>query len=231
MQSFIPTILLATTPKQSAIRYIGIACMVWIAILDVRAWSDYMMLRVFIAGQTFMAVPQAAHLLLINPLDVNDLVREQPDRTKSLAGRLRYALDVVCLPRGVGTPRQAKGIPPFPSYPPLVSRGAFLLRQSLVLAWQYAVLDLVQFAGRLQATEPPAEVVFTYPEWNVSLDKWAERIITHCITWILVSRLIIDSRYRVISIIAVGLGLDSPRNWPPAFGTMADVYTIRKFWG
>lgn len=40
-----------------------------------------------------------------------------------------------------------------------------------------------------------------------------------------------DANYRVCSIIAVGVFGDSPINWPPLVGRMADNYTLRNFWG
>ncbi|KAJ5832818.1 hypothetical protein N7474_001129 [Penicillium riverlandense] len=238
LQSLIPTILLATTQKQSIIRYLAILCMVWIASQNVRQMNRFCGLSTFITGQTFLNIPQAANLLLINPLDADDLAREEPGRTKTFTGRMCYSFELLCQNRGVGTPRQVKGIPSYPAYYrytkkagiTLVPRCAFLLRQLAILTWQYAVCDIIQFVGRQRASGPTA-VVFTEPEWNVPLGEWIERCIMHSISWFLISRVFIDSRYRLVSIVTVGLGMNSPLDWPPLFGRIADAYTLRQFWG
>ncbi|KAJ5097082.1 hypothetical protein N7456_007803 [Penicillium angulare] len=178
-------------------------------------------------------------MLLINPLDANDITREAPARTKTFTGRFLYASELFRCPRGVGTPRQAKGTPsPVVYYCDsksgafTASRRTYLLRQSAILAWEYAVLDLLQFASHQQeGPESTPEGVFTYPEWNVSLEKWIERIITHTFAWFVVGRIMCDSRCRLASIIFVGLGFHSPSEWPPVFGKMKDAYTLRKLWG
>ncbi len=95
------------------------------------------------------------------------------------------------------------------------------------------MLDLMQEAARQQAflSERGAEASFTRLDMFVSPEKWAERGIVNLITWFITTRILIDASYRFVSIVFVGLGLDTPENWPPAFGRMKDVYTIRKFWG
>lgn len=238
LQTLIPTILLATTQKKSVLRYLAFLCMVWIASQNARQLDRSYGLFIFITGQTFINIPQAANLLLINPLDADDLAHEEPGRTKTLTGSMYYSFELLCQNRGVGTPRQVKGIPSYPAYyrdtkkggATLVPRCAFLLRQFVILAWQYALCDIIQFAGHQQAARPTA-VVFPEPEWNVPLDEWIKRCITHSISWFLITRIFIDSRYRLVSIVTVGLGMNSPSDWPPLFGRIADAYTLRQFWG
>lgn len=238
LQTMIPTILLATTQKRSTLRYLAILCMAWIASQNVRQMDQFCGLFMFITGQTFINVPQAANLLLINPLDADDLAREEPGRTKTLIGRMYYSFELLCQNRGVGTSRRVKGIPSYPAYYrvtkkgglTLVPRRAFLLRQFAILAWQYALCDIIQFAGHQQAAGPTV-VTFTEPEWNVPLDEWIKRCITHSISWFLITRIFLDSHYRLVSIITVGLGLNSSSDWPPLFGRIADAYTLRQFWG
>ncbi|KAJ5619896.1 hypothetical protein N7510_003880 [Penicillium lagena] len=238
LQTLIPTILLITTQKQSVFRYLAILCMIWVASQNVRQMARSCGIFPLIAGQTFINIPQAANLLLINPLDADDLAREKPGRTKTLTGRMYYSFELLCQNRGVGTPRQVKGIPSYPAYYcdtkkggiTFIPRRAFLLRQFVVLAWQYALCDIIQFAVHQQAAGPSA-VVFTEPKWNVSLNEWIKRCLTHSISWFLITRIFIDSRYRLVSIVTVGLGMSSPPDWPPVFGRMADAYTLRQFWG
>ncbi|KAJ5642057.1 hypothetical protein N7490_006057 [Penicillium lividum] len=237
LQLLMPTIILITTPKRSLLRYITIPCMLWILSYNLRAMDPYCQVFTFIIGQIFMATPQAATFLLIKPLDRNDLVREAPDRTKTFAGLFCYACEQLCQTRAIRTPRQVKGIPPHPAYyhdakrdTIFVSWRSFLLRQSVILIWQYTLLDIIQSAAHQQPVRVP-DVRFTDLEWNVSLDMWIERFATNIFSWYLFARICIDSRYRFASIVVVGLGLRSPQDWPPLFGRMADSYTLRKFWG
>ncbi|KAJ5765059.1 hypothetical protein N7520_004618 [Penicillium odoratum] len=237
LQILMPTIILITTPKRSVLRYVTIPCMLWILSYNLRAMDPYCQVFTFIVGQIFMATPQAATFLLIKPLDANDLVREAPDRTKTFAGLFGYACELLCQTRAIRTPRQVKGIPPHPACyhdakrdTIVVSRHLFLLRQSVILIWQYALLDVIQSTAHQQPVRVP-DVRFTDLEWNVSLDMWIERFATNIISWYLFARICIDSRYRLASIVVVGLKLRSPQDWPPLFGRMADGYTLRKFWG
>ncbi|KAG2012602.1 hypothetical protein GB937_006951 [Aspergillus fischeri] len=43
--------------------------------------------------------------------------------------------------------------------------------------------------------------------------------------------LMLDSEYRKTSLLFVGLYLSTPDRWPGLFGSPADLYTIRNFWG
>lgn len=108
-------------------------------------------------------------------------------------------------------------------------RSHFLLRQSAIFAWQYLALDLIQTLTVQQASE--RKELLPNIQWNVSPGQWAERAGTHIAVWFVATRLIGDSAYRLLSIISVGLGIDSPSDWPPAWGRMKEAYTLRKFWG
>lgn len=238
LQALIPTTILITTRKQSMLRYLTIPCMIWIFSCNLRPMNPYCQIFAFITGPIFMAIPQAAKILLIDPLDANDLIRENPGRTKTLIGLFYYAFKQQSEPRAIGTPRQVKGTHPHPAYyydakkgTTAVTRGSFLLRQFAVLFWQYAVLDMVQFVAHHKPVRPVIDGVFTKIEWNVPPDNWVERFTENLLSWFLIARICLDSRYRMTSIIMVGLGINSPQDWPPLFGRMSDAYTLRKYWG
>lgn len=238
LQALIPTTILITTRKQSMLRYLTIPCMVWIFSCSLRPMDPYCQIFAFITGPIFMAIPQAAKILLIDPLDANDLIRENPGRTKTLIGLFYYAFEQQSEPRAIGTPRQVKGIHPHPAYyydakkgTTVVTRSSFLLRQFAVLFWQYAVLDMVQFVAHHKPVRPVIDGVFTKIEWKVPLDNWVERFTENLLSWFLIARICLDLRYRMTSIIMVGLGINSAQDWPPLFGRMSDAYTLRKYWG
>ncbi|KAJ5559702.1 hypothetical protein N7513_002101 [Penicillium frequentans] len=238
LQTLIPTIILVATRKQSMLRYLTIPCMIWIFSCNLRPMNPYCQIFAFITGPIFMAIPQAATILLIHPLDANDLIRENPGRTKSLIGLFYYAFEQQSEPRAIETPRQVKGLHPHPAYyydakkgTTVIRRGSFLLRQFAVLVWQYAVLDMVQFAAHHKPVRPVIDGIFMGPEWNAPLNILVERFTENLISWFLIARICIDSRYRIASILLVGLGINSPQDWPPLFGRMSDAYTLRNYWG
>lgn len=232
-QNLIPAILLITTPKRSPLRYLAIPCMVCIASRFIRpfapagspAWCQAI-------SQLVIVILQATNVLLINSLDRDDLSRVA--RGDTSAYYLLAALQILIQTRGINTPWQVKNIPPQPQYySPLgkknLSRNRFLFRQSAILAWQYLALDIIRTASVQQAPEQNA--LSPHVEWNVPASQWLERAGTHLAIWFVVNRIIGDSAYRLLSILFVGAGIDSPLDWPPLFGRMADVYTLRNFWG
>jgi hypothetical protein len=173
------------------------------------------------------------NLLLIHPLDRDDIfqVAKNP---QSLASLVLAAAKTLVQTRGVKTPWQAKNIPPHAQYygrkgMQSPARPLFLLRQSAIFFWQYLILDIVQTVTIQNL--PPQNTPLLNSGWNSSLHRWVERGTTHLAIWFIVNRLIGDSVYRLLSIIFVGVGVDSPSDWPPAFGRMSDSYTLRNFWG
>lgn len=237
LQCLIPAVFLAATPKGSRWRYVPIAEMIWIAKHCMHPVSDR---RVFWAcgvSILVMMVFQAIQFLLIEPLDSSDVSRVRGEDAKGFGARVYQAFKLFLQHRHINTPWQTRNVPSHPEYyrrrgMPTPSRGRFLLRQTLTFAWQYLAVDVIDTVGRQQVEKkgrPSGE--FSPLVWSVSAEKWIERAITNIITWFIVARLILDYQYRFRSILCVGLGLDSPANCPPAFGSMADAYTIRNYWG
>ncbi|CEJ57804.1 hypothetical protein PMG11_06483 [Penicillium brasilianum] len=187
---------------------------------------------------------RSIHLLLIKRLDDRDIAREIPHRAFFRSDRLWHAAEALIQPRGVNTPREVKNIPAHPGYyasrqtakdgaSDPIPRGQFLTRQISIFIWQYLVLDILQTVAREQALRDGGGGFrgFTRIDWFISPEEWLQRGLTNLITWFVATRILIDANYRFASIIFVGLGWDGPENWPPAFGRMKDVYTVRKFWG
>ncbi|KAJ5594080.1 uncharacterized protein N7459_000288 [Penicillium hispanicum] len=233
LQNTIPAVLLIATAKRSPLRYLAIPCMICIASRFIRpfapagspAWCQAI-------SQLIIVTLQATNVLLINPLDRHDLSRVVKGNT--LVAYFFAALRVLVQIRGINTPWQVKNIPPQPRYyvrqgKLSMPRSRFLFRQSAILAWQYLALDIVQTTSIQQA--PPPGTLSSTVVWNVSGSQWLERAGTHLSIWFVVNRIIGDSAYRLLSIISVGTNMESPSDWPPMFGRMADTYTLRNFWG
>ncbi|KAJ5210464.1 hypothetical protein N7491_010270 [Penicillium cf. griseofulvum] len=237
VQNVVPAALIITTRKSSPLRYLCIPGMVWIASRFIRPFGS--------AGsptwcqaitQLVIGTLQATNLLLLNPLTHSDISRSAKS-VQNFGSSLIAAFRLLAQTRAVNTHWQVKNVPSHPKYylrrgMQVPTRGRFLLRQLAIVTWQCLVLDIVQTVSLQQVRErrlqDPASLEV---EWIVPAGQWAERIATHLSIWFVVNRLISDLAYRVLSIFFVGIGLDSPADWPPAFGSMADVFTLRNFWG
>lgn len=249
----LPSTILITTSPTSPLRYITIPILAYLASLFITPYHGASSLRVTATAQLVLITVQATHLLLIARLDDRTIAREIPERAFFKSDRLYRAAELLIQPRGVGTPRVIKNVPEHPGYyntsaklkrgdkdkgsnskATAIPKSKFLIRQIAIFTWQYLALDVLQTVARQQAFEGGgggSASGFTRIDWFVSPEKWLERGLTNLITWFVTSRIVIDVNYRFVSIVFVGAGLDTPENWPPAFGRMRDVYTIRNFWG
>ena len=237
IQNVIPATILITTRKGSPLRYLCIPWMICIASQFVHpfgssrspAWCQAV-------TQLIIATFQATDLLLINPLDDKDISHGAGDND-NLRHRFAKAVRLIAQTRAVNTPWQVKNVPSHPQYyirrgGQVPSRRRFLLRQLSIVLWQYLILDIVQLTSSRQTLERGSSENVTYTaEWVAAVGQWAERIVTHLSIWLLVNRLIVDLVYRFLSIIFVGIFKDSPSDWPPAFGSMVELTTLRGFWG
>ncbi|CAG8905549.1 unnamed protein product [Penicillium egyptiacum] len=237
IQNVAPATLVITTRKASPLRYLCIPGMIWIAGRFIRplgssgspTWCQAI-------TQLVITTLQATNLLLLNPLADPD-ISGSAKTIQNFGSRLIAAFRLLAQTRAINTHWQVKNVPSHPKYylrrgMQVPTRGRFLLRQLAIVAWQCLVLDIVQTVSLQQTTEhglqEPASLEV---EWIVPVGQWAERIATHLSIWFVVNRLISDLAYRVLSILFVGIGLDSPADWPPAFGSMANAFTLRNFWG
>jgi hypothetical protein len=240
----LPTTSLILTSKNSPLRYITLATITYLSSRFIKPHPDASVIRTVLCGQLIIITAQAFHLLLIKRLDDRDIAREIPQRALFRSDRLWHAAEALVQPRGVNTPREVKNIPAHPGYyassqtgkdgaSDPIPRGQFLTRQIIIFIWQYLALDILQVAARQKALQDGGGGFdgFTRIDWFISPEKWVQRGLTNLMTWFVGTRILIDANYRFASIIFVGLGWDGPENWPPAFGRMRDVYTVRKFWG
>ncbi|KAI2707625.1 hypothetical protein CBS147332_6683 [Penicillium roqueforti] len=237
VQNVVPAALIITTRKGSLLRYLCIPGMIWIASRFIRPFgSSGSPTWCQAITQLVIATLQATNLLLLNPLVNSDISRDAKS-TRNFGSRLLAAFRLLTQTRAVNTHWQVKNVPSHPKYylrrgMQVPTWGRFLLRQLAIVAWQCLVLDIVQTVSIQQARErglyQPASLEV---KWIVPVGQWAERIATHLSIWFIVNRLIGDLAYRVLSIFFVVIGLDSPADWPPAFGSMADAFTLRNFWG
>ncbi|KAJ0412950.1 membrane bound O-acyl transferase family-domain-containing protein [Aspergillus carlsbadensis] len=183
------------------------------------------------AGHVALAMIQAVNVLITIPLNRDDLVQAHIVKASSpILMQVYYTMSTFFFcPRGINTPWQAKSIPSHPRHlavqaEPDIPRRSFLARQATILAWQYLVLNaLVAVDGQANS--------FLDTQSAAATNNWGLRAAIVFMVWFLALRLVIDSGYRALSLVAIALTISAPGDWPPLFGRMRDAYTLRAFWG
>ncbi|MCJ1432277.1 hypothetical protein MMC27_001633 [Xylographa pallens] len=150
--------------------------------------------------------------------------------------RLRFSFRAIFSSRHIGTSDEVKNVPPFSAkdskYAP--SRRRFLLEKAAIFLVCYMILDLatseppqpgvnatnfsarkVPFFGRLSAVSTPDLVI----RLATTIGLWVS---LYCV---------IQAGYSVYAFVCVALNIDEPKSWRPAFGSLEEAYSIRRFWG
>jgi hypothetical protein len=237
-QNLVPAIVVLRTDKNSVLRYLWVFWSVfifyrWLQIPISHGESGAYITKVGV--QLFTVILQGFNLVLINPLDKNELLQGKiidprddfPRKTYKVARLFTYL-------RGVRTPWQVKGIPSHPAYlarqpKAPISRSAFLIRQAAIVAWLYLYLNCANYLADGKSL-PLSKPIYGLGYLRVSREEWRTRIMISLMFWFAFVRAAVDIDYRITSILSVGIGLDAPEDWPPLFGRAKQAYTLRNFW-
>lgn len=237
LQVSIPSIPLVATPKGSILRYAPFPFMIWVVGQFAHIQLGPSFLTACLVIHMVIATIVAARILVICPLNGDDIDRGFALERSNALLRLYNATWLVLFPRGLNTASQISKVPPYPAYytrrgmkiPP---RGRFLIRQLAILIWQYLFLDILNTLAIQKIMEQNDAPRISEPgllgiDWN----ELVENIITNNIGWFCIARTQIDFYNRFLVFVLVGLGLSSPRDCRPLYGRMADAYTLRNYWG
>ncbi|GKZ38613.1 hypothetical protein AbraIFM66950_010922 [Aspergillus brasiliensis] len=234
LQSLITVTLIAMTPRNSMLRWICLPSITYMAYIEgvlIRMTDHHTYAKVTLSGMPFTVLIQHINLLLIARADLTG----QP---RTIAGKLMSSFALLQTTRGVGTPWQVKNIPRHPlvlrAKPP--SRGQFISRQLAIAIWEVLALTLVL---SLLATHDVQDHDGSYiygsgREFELagsSLKQLLARITVSFLFGFPGSMLFLDALYRIGSLISVAVGMATIASWPPEFGSLADTYTVRGFWG
>lgn len=148
--------------------------------------------------------------------------------------RLKFAWNSTMSIRNVNTPHEIRNTPYFsstnPSYIP--SRSRFLIRSLATFTITYLLLDLMESAPPppdLTLFNPSHVPVFTRLN-EITFEEVVTRIVTSGVVW-LAAFCIIATWNAFLEFFFVGTGLSEPKSWRPLFGSFAETYTVRGFWG
>lgn len=233
--------LIAMTAKGSMFRMCWLPCLILIGHQMLLAFSDFTTSTVFnglLKGESLVVLMQCSNLLLIEAVDSKDLQGVIYTQSDSSTTKTIRALCLVFNLRGVNTPWQVKNVGTFPRFfaskskDGRISRHWYIIRQCLIVAWQYLFLDIVQTSEQ-QSTPEMNEQLFSegseywYP---ATPEQWTGRISAGIIALIGPARVNLDLWYRCLGLIFVMVGISSPEDWPPLFGHLLEAYTLRRCW-
>jgi hypothetical protein len=230
---------LVYTPKSSPLRLITVAATLFLG------YQHYTSCRTFTTSGLWNGTSAATNiiyvlhhidLLLLKRVNGDDLA---PHNTKpnSTSNPFFTALRLCFSTRSVRTKFQLSHVPSFPPYfrnRAAPARIPFLYRTALIFIWQYVLLDLADTSMASQPTSTPGPYGDADEYLNplqASREQNLTRLGTSVVGSFIAGRIIMDFVYRGMALIAVGLGVSEPADWPPFFGRMQDSYTIRTFWG
>ena len=139
----------------------------------------------------------------------------------SLSDRLIWAVKLVATPRGIGWAHEPTAV--LPPRPTSLTRGQFIISQVKRLVFCALLLDVGQMIMR------------NNPSFHKTAPPMAEQGLPWCsyamLTFLIHSMSIMTIVYNLIpSLILVTAGLSEPSEWPHAFGSWSDAYTVHNFW-
>ena len=158
-----------------------------------------------------------------------------PPARGGLAAPQRIGQHAAFSKRACGTPHEAKNVPPFRAADPLWAppRSAFLARTALwAVAFQllFDVQSTLDDPDAAAARFAPSRVPY-FSRWHeVSREETITRLVFAPAFWSL-GAVSITLMVAPFALAWVGLGGSEPKNWKPIFGSPADAYTVRRFWG
>ncbi|KAJ4305439.1 hypothetical protein N0V90_000970 [Kalmusia sp. IMI 367209] len=217
--------------------------------LIARTSTRYMRARwaSLLGGFSFALLLQYLDLALVRNLSFEN-ARSESDAQKKIKQPLRDEVSQVAMLdrfkfgwnwmwsfRRVGTPQEPRNIPPFsktnPSYVP--SRWSFVAQQTAAAVTCYLLLDL------LAARKPPANAHELFNPELIPLFSRLSSVTTAEIKrraltiggFAVTFYCIIQGFQSFSTAVAVASGLSKVENWRPAFGSVADGYSLKNVWG
>ncbi|KAH6657452.1 membrane bound O-acyl transferase family-domain-containing protein [Truncatella angustata] len=142
--------------------------------------------------------------------------------------KIRWAFALILNQRGVRWNHQVKNVHPVQT----TKKSKFLALQTLEFIKCFLIADLLFSLSRRFFFTDANGVVGTIRSDDLTLRhpdrRWsfAKTLVFAAMPYFMLSM-----QYVQLSIVAVALGISKPEDWPPPFGSIADVTTVRLFWG
>lgn len=235
--------LLANTRKASPLRFLWAACLTYLAHYFCTVSSEVttsIVLNNLVLGQGMIGIFQCFNLLLLTSLDDEDLLRAGVYKPSAgFLSKIRSSFALLTNYRGINSPWQTKNVHEFPAFyanhdsRAQPARGWYIVRQSLIISWQYLLLDVMYTSSLDVSPDDNARMFgpgleFTYS--SLTREQSSARLLLGVIVWFVLARTILDITVRVFLLPLVASGILYPDSCPPTFGRIGSAYTIRRFW-
>lgn len=157
-----------------------------------------------------------------------------PDDEDTFSSRFAFGQEVAGTVRGLGTPFEAKGIPPFSSTDP-----QWIPSPVLYIVWRLAVIISCFFIHKYLIDVRmgvdhdlmlPSHVPFFARSGEVNRDDIVTRLYVGVSTWAS-GYCLMQIFFSFPALISVCFQPNDVALWRPAFGSVLDAYTVRGFWG
>ncbi|KAJ3496840.1 hypothetical protein NLJ89_g10429 [Agrocybe chaxingu] len=172
----------------------------------------------------FAQLVSASYYLLLNDAQRDLRITGDKDSIalKPLHSRLWWAAHLYVNPRAVGWSHEARGkLPPRPTDKTTLS---FTISQLSFVARCFLFYTVAVYLSHqnpyFNRYGDPSDVTGIARLWRLGT-----------VLYFVMVSLGLSIQYTYLSIVWVTLGLSKPQDWPRLFGSPADMYTIRRFWG
>lgn len=156
--------------------------------------------------------------------------------TSSVGQRLRFGAMHIFSSRFCGTPWEVQNVPPFDRHDARLvpTRAEFLWRNAVGFVICTILLDL----SRWPAGDPKRNAVLFSPSrvslfarlGDVTAQELVVRLITSVMFWF-ITYITFQGIYSGSAFLTVASGLSKVEVWRPLFGSLADCWSLRQFWG
>lgn len=241
------TVSIVATPRDSVLRLAAIPCLLLAANSLLHEWgslSTSVVINIVFVGQGIFVLLQCINFMILTRLDSQHLQQAGIFTAQSsLSSKLLRTTSLLLNLRGIGTPWETKHVEALrgsvtaeeniTAASAKHQRRNYLVRQTLIICWQYIFLDVVyqsSLENRRAPGSDPFPITFEFLYVGASAKQWAARSIVSLFTGLGPARIQIDIMYRLCGLAAVLTGVAEPKDWPPLFGRVTEAYSLRRFW-
>ncbi|KAI1873440.1 hypothetical protein JX265_005062 [Neoarthrinium moseri] len=244
----IPSIIIAYVPASSTaarrIALLAVAILAANAVIFMPTVVHNFVWRTTSAALTAILATRSCDVLCLHPVGPNDIAKPSTENGSASGDSIHssgifdsslfLAWRQLWNMRGIGTKWSIRGVTPFdalkPDYVP--SQGDFIGGHLVRIAIALVVMDFF-------AHQAPQNVAINYTfdkqhlAWRlaeVDAEELFLRVAGTVGFWVNMA-CYISTMYSFLAVVFVGLGLDTPADWPPVFGSISDGWTIQRFWG
>lgn len=227
-------VILSTAPRSTSKRVVGL-----VVLCAITAWMEKLIVPICIKNERPHWAATVASLLWVQFLSASDLVlvtrvhaaqfSSVRRSSSSMLRGLMTAAGLLWNIRRVGTPWQVKNVPSSAGLQ-TQSRAGFVARRVAVTLLAYLFVDAVVSMPPPEQHLVRADKVSLFSLRNLGAEDIAFRSGTVVGCWLCTGILNLFMN-NVGAVVAVSLGLSSPADCPPLYGSFSEAYTIRRFWG